>query len=230
MRTPLIRRIFRHFTIRQSYPLDASRMSVWWWQRAISEPAIQQALLWPAASHQTAMSTLNNVSSHTMRQSVREFFRLRGDTIKTLNSILRKSEAVAESTILIVASLRAIEAISASFEGFTAHTKGLEVLIHLVGGLYSIEHMVLSKIYHGDIMRAALTDSKPSLPLIDRWRSGILQETAVFQSNEFLSYLSDKPEVFAALSSLGTSFFGSHWYLGLESSMKMFLRVFQRLV
>ncbi|KAL4871243.1 hypothetical protein BDV12DRAFT_32769 [Aspergillus spectabilis] len=220
----------RHFTIRQSYPLDASRMSVWWWQKAIAEPAIQQALLCSAASHQNAMNTLNNVPAQSMRRSIREFLRLRGDTIKTLNGILQKSEAVAESTILIVASLRAIEAISASFEGVAAHTKGLEVLIRLAGGLETIEHMVLSKVYHGDIMRAALTNSKPNLQLTARWRSEILQETTVFQSNDFLSQLSDKPEVFAQLSSLGTSFFESPWYAGLDHSMKTFLLVFQRLI
>ncbi|KAL4880159.1 hypothetical protein BJY04DRAFT_191807 [Aspergillus karnatakaensis] len=220
----------RHFTIRQSYPLDASRMSVWWWQKAIAEPAIQQALLCSAASHQTAMCTLNNVPFQYTRKSIGEFLRLRGDTIKILNGILQNPEAVAESTILIVGSLRAIEAISGSFEGAAAHTRGLEVLINLVGGLEAIEHMVLSKVYHGDILRAALTNSMPNLQLTARWRGEILQETKVFQSENFLSRLSDKPETFALLSSLGTSFFDSTWYAGLEPSMKTLLRIFQRLV
>ncbi|KAL3480813.1 hypothetical protein BJX99DRAFT_204985 [Aspergillus californicus] len=220
----------RNHTIQGSYPLDSPRMKIWWWQQAISQPAIQQALLWSAASHQIALNTLNNVSPQSEEHSTWELLRLRGDTIKTLNTVLQDPHAVAESTILIVASLRAIEAISASFEGVAAHNKGLETLINLAGGLDFLDHLTLSKIYHGDIMSAALHNSRPILPLIPRWRSEILQETKVFESNDFLSQLNDRPGVVAELSSLGKSFLQSPWFLKLDPSMTTFLRVFQRLI
>jgi hypothetical protein len=84
-------------------------MSVWWWQQALCQPAIQMALLVSAASHQTAMNTLNNAPSQYLQRSIREFLRLRGDTIKTVNTLLRNPDAVAESTILIIGALTAIE-------------------------------------------------------------------------------------------------------------------------
>ncbi|RDW61827.1 uncharacterized protein DSM5745_10499 [Aspergillus mulundensis] len=221
----------RTFTIQQSYPLDAPRMKIWWWQKALSEPAIQQALLVSAASHQTALNTLAGVSPQYMRSSVREFLRLRGDTIKTLNGKLRDPGAVAESTILIVASLRAIEAISASVEGVTAHTTGLEVLINLHGGLDALEHLTVSKIYHGDIIRAALTDTPP-LPLSPKWRAEILQGLKLFStSTGFLSSLADlDPTLHNQLSHLGTSFLNAPWLTTLPPTLQTTLVISQRLV
>ncbi|KAL2839655.1 hypothetical protein BJY01DRAFT_237023 [Aspergillus pseudoustus] len=221
----------RNFTITQSYPLDTSRMSVWWWQRALAEPAIQLALLVSAASHQTAMNSLYNAPSQYLRRSIGEFYRLRGDTIKTLNGLLRNPGAVAESTILIVAALRAIEAIGGNIEGAAAHTNGLNALIHLHGGLEVLDHMTLSKIYHADIMCCVLTDTMPTLPLTARWRSEIRQEAKVFHStNDLVSQLSDNPKIAAQLSALGTSFFQAPWYTGLDSTMQTFLWVSQRLI
>ncbi|KAL4902346.1 hypothetical protein BDW74DRAFT_63016 [Aspergillus multicolor] len=232
--TDIMNSYFHHlrtFTIAQSYPLDAPRMKIWWWQKALSEPAIQQALLCSAASHQTALNTLNGVAPQYMRSSVREFLRLRGDTIKTLNGRLRDPGAVAESTILIVASLRAIEAISASVDGVTAHTKGLEILINLYGGLDALEHLTVSKIYHGDIIRAALTNT-PTLPLTPKWRAEILQELKLFgtstSSGGFLSMLD--PQVHKQLSRLGSSFLAGPWYTMLPETMQSTLMISQRLI
>ncbi|KAL3459582.1 hypothetical protein BJX64DRAFT_279095 [Aspergillus heterothallicus] len=221
----------RNFTITQSYPLDTSRMSVWWWQKALAVPAIQLALLVSAASHQTAMNSLYNAPSQYLTRSIGEFYRLRGDTIKTLNGLLCNPGPVAESTILIVAALRAIEAISGNFEGAAAHTKGLYSLIHLNGGLEALDHMTLSKIYHADIMCSVLTDTAPALPLTTRWRGEIRQEAHVFHStHDIVAQLNNKPQIAAQLSVLGTSFFQAPWYTALDDSMKTFLRVSQRLI
>ncbi|KAL2835187.1 hypothetical protein BDW59DRAFT_168452 [Aspergillus cavernicola] len=168
-------RHLRNYTIQQSYPLDGPRMSIWWWQKAITQPAIQQALLYSAASHQTALNTLNNVPSKSIQRSISEFLRLCGDTFKTLNEILRDPEAVAEPTVLIVAFLQAI---SANFEGIAAHTKGLATLIRLLGGLDALDHMTLSKIYQ--YHERGLNNTQPTLLLMARWRSEILQETEPF--------------------------------------------------
>ncbi|KAJ0417358.1 hypothetical protein BJY00DRAFT_208196 [Aspergillus carlsbadensis] len=221
----------RNFTIHRSYPLDTPRMTIWWWQKALSQPAIQLALLVSAASHQTAMNTIHNAPSQHLQRSIGELLRLRGDTITTLNGLLAGPDAVGESTILIVAALRAIESISANVEGATAHTRGLNVLIQLYGGLDRLDHMTLSKIYHGEIMYAAITDTVPSLPLIPTWRSEILQEANVLHStSDLVAHLHDKPDIAARLSILGASFFQAHWYAGLEESMKTFLCASQRLI
>ncbi|KAL2817627.1 hypothetical protein BJX63DRAFT_419565 [Aspergillus granulosus] len=220
----------RNFTIPGAYPLDKSRMSIWWWQQGLSQPVVQLALLISAAGHQNAMNRLNNTPSKYLHQSVREFLRLQGNMIKILNSLLR-NPSEAKSTILIIGSLRAIEAIEGNFEAVAAHSKGLDVLIQLNGGLEALDHMTLSKIYHGDIMRAALTNTPPAMPLLNTWRSEILQEINVmYSTNDILSRLDNQYETASQLSLLGTSFFAAFWYQSLDDSMKNSLHISQRLI
>ncbi|OKO98051.1 hypothetical protein PENSUB_9631 [Penicillium subrubescens] len=175
------------------------------------------------------MHALNDTPSKYAQQSIKEYLRLQGSTIRVLNGLLR-DPAAAKSAVLIVGSLRAIEAIEGNIEAVAAHTKGLDVLIQLNGGLEVLDHMVLSKIYHGDIMRAALTNTRPALPLIASWRNEILQEMKVFYSNSnFMAHLDERfKENASRLSLLGTSFFAAPWYQGLEDSMKKLLHMFQR--
>jgi hypothetical protein len=102
--------IVRIHTIKHCYPLDATRMSMWYWQKAIAQPALLQALLCSTAGHQLILNTVEGVPTLTFQNSTKEFLRLRGDALKTLNGVLRDSmRAVAESTILVIASLVAIE-------------------------------------------------------------------------------------------------------------------------
>jgi hypothetical protein len=123
-------------------------MSIWWWQRAVSQPALLQALLFLTAGHHATLESNNGVSSTAIEKSIKDSLRLRGNTLKTLNDILQDPiKAVAESTTLIVASLVAIEAVDANFEAVHAHMKGLKRLINLLGGLDALDHMTLSKIY-----------------------------------------------------------------------------------
>ncbi|EPS29435.1 hypothetical protein PDE_04384 [Penicillium oxalicum 114-2] len=221
----------RHFTIPGAYPLDKSRMSIWWWQQGLSQPVIQLTLLVSAAGHQTAMNVLHNTSSWHSQQSIKEYIRLQGTTLQVLNGLLQ-NPATAQSTVLIVASLRAVEAIEGNVQAAVAHTKGLDILIRLSGGLEVLEHMVLSKIYHGDVIRAALTNTTPALPLSSIWRNNVLQETKVFHSSCDLTMQLDEKfkETASCLSLLGTSFFSAPWYPGLEDSMKRLLHMCQRAI
>lgn len=79
-------------------------------------------------------------------------------------------------------------------------------------------------------MRAALTNTPPTLPLTATWRNGIRQETEVFYSTKnFMALLDDRFKKTASqLCVLGTSFFAAPWYEGLEDSMKNFLHMAQR--
>ncbi|KAL5337456.1 hypothetical protein BJX70DRAFT_234384 [Aspergillus crustosus] len=228
----------RNFTIPNAYPLDKSRMSVWWWQQGISQPVIHLALLVSAAAHQTAMHTVHNGPSKYLQQSVRELLRLQGKMIKILNGLLQNPDT-AQSAVLIVASLRAIEAIQGNIEATAAHTKGLEVLIQLNGGIEALDHMTLSKIYHGEILRAALTNSPFTLPITTTWRDEILQEMKLIHSNTNINPVpqlgqDDKtvsqPSELAQLAQLGHSFFRGSWYQGLETSMKHLLLISRRLI
>lgn len=85
-------------------------MSVWWWQKAITQPALLQALLFLSAGHKATLENNNEVSSTAVQKSMKDSVQLRGDALGTLKYILQDPvKAVAESNTLIVASLLAIE-------------------------------------------------------------------------------------------------------------------------
>ncbi|KAL5340307.1 hypothetical protein BJX70DRAFT_123603 [Aspergillus crustosus] len=129
---------FRIHTIAACYPLDATRMSTWWWQKAITQPALLQALLFLTAGHQATLESTSGISARAVQKSLSDSLHLRGDTLKTLNNIMQDpGRAVAESTTLVVASLVAIEAVGGNFAALEAHQRGLRRLIHLMGGLDS---------------------------------------------------------------------------------------------
>ncbi|KAL2841754.1 hypothetical protein BJY01DRAFT_249422 [Aspergillus pseudoustus] len=215
---------FRIHTIAACYPLDATRMSQWWWQKAITQPALLQALLFLTAGHQATLESSSGVSSQVIQKSMRDSLHLRGDTLKTLNNIMMDPvRAVAESTTLVVASLVAIEAVDANMEAHGAHMKGLRRLVHLMGGLDKLDHMTLSKIYQSDVKSAALYNTRPVFPVSARWRSEILQDSRLFLTGDALSTPKE-------LATLGTSFFSAPWYATLDPSMKTFLQVMQRLI
>ncbi|KAL4883496.1 hypothetical protein BJY04DRAFT_26343 [Aspergillus karnatakaensis] len=217
---------FRIHTIAACYPLDATRMSIWWWQKAITQPALLQALLFLTAGHQATLESRSGISMRTIQRSMRDSLQLRGSTLKNLNDIMQDPlKAVAESTTLVVASLVAIEAVDANFEALEAHMKGLKRLIHLMGGLDNLDHMTLSKIYQSDVKSAALNNARPTFPISARWRSEILQDSAIFQTTN------GNLDIPQHLSSLGASFSASSaWYSSLDQTMQTFLSVFRRLI
>ncbi|KAL3485003.1 hypothetical protein BJX62DRAFT_44813 [Aspergillus germanicus] len=215
---------FRIHTIAACYPLDATRMSQWWWQKAITQPALLQALLFLTAGHQATLESSNGVSSKVIQKSMRDMLHLRGDTLKTLNNIMMDPvRAVAESTTLVVASLVAIEAVDANMEAHDAHMKGLKRLVSLMGGLDTLDHMTLSKIYQSDVKSAALYNTRPVFPISARWRSEILQDSRLFLTR-------DELDTSKELAALGTRIFSGPWYPALEPSMNTFLQVMQRLI
>ncbi|KAH7186711.1 hypothetical protein DER44DRAFT_681546 [Fusarium oxysporum] len=215
---------FRIHTIASCYPLDSTRMSIWWWQKAITLPALLQALLFLTAGHHATLESNNGVSALSIKKTMRDSLHLRGNTLKTLNDLLQDpTKAAAESTTLIVASLVAIEAVDANFEALEAHTKGLKRLIHLMGGLDALDHMTLSKIYQSDVKSAALKNSRPVFPMSAKFRSEILQESKVFQpGNHF--------KIPLALVPLGRRFTDAPWYKDLHPTMQTFIEVFRRLI
>ncbi|KAJ5390172.1 uncharacterized protein N7496_001240 [Penicillium cataractarum] len=151
----------RHFTIPGAYPVEQSRMTVWWWQQGTSQPAI-----------------------------------------------------------------------AGNVEAATAHTKGVEALIELNGGVEALDHMAQSEIYHGDMLNAILTNTRPTLSPTATWRSKILQEEKIFHStsNFITGFANQFKKDLSQLSCLGTSFFAAPWYSGLEDSMKDLLQWSQRLI
>ncbi|KAH6974904.1 hypothetical protein EDB80DRAFT_741296 [Ilyonectria destructans] len=215
---------FRIHTVASCYPLDSTRMSIWWWQKAITLPALLQALLFLTAGHHATLESNNGVSSLTIRKTINDSLHLRSNTLKTLNDLLQDpAKAVAESTTLIVASLVAIEAVDANFEALQAHQRGLKRLIDLMGGLDALDHMTLSKIYQSDVKSAVLKNSRPAFPMSAKFRSEILQESKVFQPGH-------RFKIPPALAPLGRRFTGAPWYEDLHPTMQTFIEVFRRLI
>ncbi|KAF3392824.1 hypothetical protein F1880_008549 [Penicillium rolfsii] len=218
---------FHHFRIHTTpacYPVDATRMSMWWWQKAIQQPVVLQTLLFSTAGHQAKLETSSGVSPLVVKKSLQDSLRLRGDTLKTLNDIMKDPiRAAAESTLLVVASLAAIEAVDGNIEISDAHMRGLKRLVQLVGGLDTIEHMTLSKVYQSDIKSAILSNTRPFSPISARWKSEIVQGFRLHLTPEELDMPKD-------LASLGVAIFSSSWYTKLDRSMKVLFQVMRRLI
>ncbi|KAL3443952.1 hypothetical protein BJX65DRAFT_311431 [Aspergillus insuetus] len=210
---------FRYHTTAACYPLDSVRISMGWWQKAITQPALLRALLFFTAGHQATLES-NNGISQTAQKSLRDSLQLRGGALQTLNDIMRDPvKAVAESTTLVVASLVAMEAVGANFVALEAHQQGLKRLIPLCGDLDAFDHFTLSKVYQSDVKSAALKNTRPIFTISRKWREEILPMC----TKEELSL----PK---SLSRLGCSFFSSPWSSKLDPTMTAFLRVAQRLI
>ncbi|GFF34852.1 hypothetical protein IFM51744_02589 [Aspergillus udagawae] len=221
---------FYHYRVRvvsSAYPLDAARMSIFWSRNAVVSPALLQTFLFLAATHKAALESNKGVSSQVTQKSFRDSIRFRVNAIRTLNDLLQDpTTAAAESTIMLVGAIMSFEALNAEFKSLQAHMEGLKTLIRLKGGLHALNHMTLSKIYHSDVACAALQNSRPSFPMLPRFRSGILQEARMFHRG-VSDFGSGIP---AALTSLGTRFARTSWYSELDSSMKYTIDVCQRLL
>ncbi|KAL2825241.1 hypothetical protein BJY01DRAFT_230237, partial [Aspergillus pseudoustus] len=210
---------FRYHTTAACYPLDSVRISMGWWQKAITQPALLRALLFFTAGHQATLES-NNGISQTAQKSLRDSLQLRGGALQTLNDIMRDPiKAVAESTTLVVASLVAMEAVGANFVALEAHQQGLKRLMHLIGSLDGFEHFTLSKVYQSDVKSAALKNTRPIFTISPKWRDEILP----MRTNEGLPL----PE---SLSRLGCAFFTSPWSSQLDPTIIAFLRIAQRLI
>ncbi|KAL4864693.1 hypothetical protein BDV12DRAFT_205583 [Aspergillus spectabilis] len=215
---------FRTHTVSTCYPLDATRMGMWWWQRAITQPALLQAILFLTANHLAALESNSGISSQTVQKSIRDSLHLRGETLRILHDIMQDpAKSMAKSTPLIVAIFVAAEAVSANFEALEVHMKGLQRLIHLVGGLDTLDYMTLVKIYECDVRSAALNNTQPVFPMSTRWRSEIIQASKFFHSREPL-------KMHQNLSLLGVSFFNAPWYPQLDPAMKTIIHVLRRLI
>ncbi|KAL3462367.1 hypothetical protein BJX64DRAFT_288488 [Aspergillus heterothallicus] len=210
---------FRYHTTAACYPLDSVRISMGWWQKAITQPALLRALLFFTAGHQATLES-NNGISQTAQKSLRDSLQLRGGALQTLNDIMRDPiKAVAESTTLVVASLVAMEAVGANFVALDAHQQGLKRLVHMIGSLDVLDHFTLSKIYQSDVKSAALRNTRPIFTISRKWRDEILPT----RTNKGLPL----PK---SLSYLGCSFFTSPWSCRLDPTMIAFLQIAQRLI
>ncbi|KAJ0418852.1 hypothetical protein BJY00DRAFT_324644 [Aspergillus carlsbadensis] len=225
--TDSMNQYFHHFRIHSiimCYPLDPTHMGMWWWQKAITQPALLQAILFLSAGHQASLELHSGVDPQVVQKTFRKCLQLRGSVLSTLNDILQDPHnAVAEATTLVIASLASGEAVNANFEAPEVHMKGLQRLVHRLGGAEMLEHGTLAKIYESDVRSAVLNNTRPLFPMSSRWRSEILQDARFFQLRESLN-------IPKRLSLLGKFFFKAPWYPHLDSSIRAFTQVLHRLI
>ncbi|KAL4877956.1 hypothetical protein BJY04DRAFT_221531 [Aspergillus karnatakaensis] len=214
---------FRVHTIPACYPLDATRISTYWWRQGITQPALLQSILFLAAGHQASLQITSGNSPKGGLTQLNDALRLRLDALRRLQTIIQGPISI--STVLAVATIATIEAVNANFVATEAHMEGLQKLIKLMGGLELGDQMFLSKVYLSDIKAAALNNKPPIFPILDKWRNGIMRHPKMFQMAA-----DEELEIPESLSNLGTSIFNAQWFLELEPSMRTFFRVVFRLI
>ncbi|CEL10658.1 hypothetical protein ASPCAL13774 [Aspergillus calidoustus] len=225
--TDSMNQYFHHFRIHSiimCYPLDPMRMGMWWWQEAITQPALLLTILFLSAGHQASLEMHNGVDPLVAEKTFRNCLRLRGRVLGTLKDIMEDpKKAVAEATALIIASLASGETVNANFEALEIHMKGLQRLVHLLGGVEAIDHGALAKIYECDVRSATLKNTRPVFAMSSRFRSEILQHAKFFHTQEPLA-------IPRRLSQLGQSFFKALWYTQLDSSVRAYTQILHRLI
>ncbi|KAL3481514.1 hypothetical protein BJX99DRAFT_253438 [Aspergillus californicus] len=210
-------------------PFDGAREGSVWAQMSAALPAIRYIGLFLAAENKAFLESTRGGSVSTNAKSSREAIPYRIEAIKHLNRLLQEPlTAGAESIILCVSTMKHCEALTAQFAALQAHENGLRSLIHLAGGLERLGHALLATIYQGDIATAALNDSGPCFPMFPRFRREVLDEPAMFsRSNRNYEYYG-RP-IPPPVSSFGTRFTKSPWYLKLDADLKNTFHAWRRL-
>ncbi|KAL2841778.1 hypothetical protein BJX68DRAFT_270962 [Aspergillus pseudodeflectus] len=233
---------FHHYRDRvapSAFPIDGARMSVVWSHHALGSPGLLQIFLFLAAAHKAALESSSGLPATVVQKSFRDAIHFRVNTIKTLNGLLQDSAtASGESTIMLVGSIMSFEALNAEFKALETHMQGLETLIRLRGGLEALDHITLEKVYYADVAYAALRNSRPSFPMLPRFRSGVLQEVRMFQfhgdsgrgDNSAPYGSGSESDLPTTLTSLGTRFARAPWLTELDPSMQYTIDVCRRLL
>ncbi|KAL3446160.1 hypothetical protein BJX65DRAFT_309151 [Aspergillus insuetus] len=212
-----------------SYPFHAPEMQLWWMQHASTSPAMLQTCAFRAAEHRAILQSSQGVSPEVVERSNRDSIGFRIMALKTLNALLRDPvTAATQSTVLLISSLVANEAFSANFQALQTHLEGLLTLISLLGGLDALDHMLLSTVYQGFLIIAALQNTRPLLPMFRKFRRAIIHEPKIFGTEE-IDYDSEIPALLDP-QTLGRGFATAPWREQLHPVMIGHLEAFRRLI
>ncbi|KAL3482845.1 hypothetical protein BJX62DRAFT_250226 [Aspergillus germanicus] len=219
---------YRVRIINCSYPFDASQMQIWWVQKAMTSPAMLQTCAFRAAEDKALVESIQGVSSDIIQKSINDSIYFRICAIKALNNLLQDPAGSAtHPTVLLVSALVSNEAFGANFEVLTAHQEGLKTLVSMMGGLDDLEHLMLSTIYQGALIVAALQNTKPIFPMLQKFRDGIFHASKIFRG-EGIQYKDCK--IPASLSSLGIRFSTAPWHTQIHPRLKSLIEAFRRLI
>ncbi|KAJ0425242.1 hypothetical protein BJY00DRAFT_204522 [Aspergillus carlsbadensis] len=215
---------FRTHGTAAAYPLNGTSMGVFLWKNAITIPALLNILLYFSARHLTVLGPKNGVSAERTEFHTKDSWRLQGNAVKHLNNLLQDPKrAVTQPTIITIACFITIESSMANLEAVEAHLQGLKRLVDLIGGLDSLAHMTLSRLYQCDVKGASVRQSRPMFPMSPRFRSGIIHESKVL-------HLDQTYEPPLALTTLGTRFTSAPWFADIDTQLQASVEICRRII
>ncbi|KAL3448428.1 hypothetical protein BJX65DRAFT_274703 [Aspergillus insuetus] len=215
---------FRIHGTAAAYPLNETSMGVFLWKNAITIPALLNILLYFSAKHLTVLGSKNGVSAERTEFHTKDSWRLQGNALKHLNNLLQDPKrAVSQPTIITIACFITIESSMANLEAVEAHLKGLKRLVDVIGGLDSLAHMTLSRLYQCDVKGASVRQSRPMFPMSSRFRSGIIHESKVLR-------LDQTYETPPALTTLGTRFASAPWFADIDMKLQASVEICRRII
>ncbi|KAJ5278754.1 hypothetical protein N7478_004126 [Penicillium angulare] len=139
---------YRVYASTGSFPLSSDVMSVYFFQEAMKQPALIDALLFMSAASRTSTLKFENASPLLLQRTVQDSIQLRSRAVRSLQSFLMSSSKVfSERTILVVAHLLGVECAEAHTEAVNAHLNGLQNLVKGLGGLDNMSIRTLSTLY-----------------------------------------------------------------------------------
>jgi hypothetical protein len=79
-------------------------VTVWFWKKAVEDPTLMHIKLAISAAHRAAILSASGASMVAVQKPTQDALRYRGETIKSLRSILQNSSTMCyEQTVFIIA-------------------------------------------------------------------------------------------------------------------------------
>ncbi|KAJ0413614.1 hypothetical protein BJY00DRAFT_319611 [Aspergillus carlsbadensis] len=226
--TDSMHRYLDHFRIHgvgAAYPLNVTLMGQYLWRNIVTIPALVNIFCFFGARHTAMVKSKAQATADSVQTSINSSFQYRGNVLKYLNDLMRDPDsAVAETTIYAIASFVTIESSMGNVEAVEAHQNGLKRIVRLLGGVETLPHMTLSKLYQSDVKGAVLRNKPPIFPMSARFRSEICNQSDIFQPNRTL------PPPPPALKDLGSRFTTSSWFSSLDRRLRACVNIFRRLI
>ncbi|KAJ5098852.1 hypothetical protein N7532_005853 [Penicillium argentinense] len=215
---------FQHYRIHSSrscFPLCSSGVVVWFWQKALEDPALMQIKLSISASHRAAILEACGAPAEAVMKPAQDALRLRVGTIKSVQEILQnKTRVYSESTVFLIAHLIVSEGVEGNVEAVEAHMNGMEKIIVATGGMDQLEFGTLAMVYSCVFLRSMIKNAPPALPMCKKYQERVFKESVFFKANNR----------FTKLAKIGTRFFTSSWSRDLPPSFRSIISLFQQLV
>ncbi|KAI5461578.1 hypothetical protein BGZ63DRAFT_238306 [Mariannaea sp. PMI_226] len=221
---------FMLHTTKVCIPFRPEMKGLWFWQDAISQPALFYSLLALSASHRFHLQ-LNNAGSRQAKQWMLQSLELHSKAIQSTKRILC-DEMVAniQPIATIIGILISLAACNSSIDEMDVHMSGLRHLIQIHGGIDVLPISTISFLMSVDNLWAMVKCTVTVLPLSSRWASLALNHPYINISNP------DKLPIGACSSlglprreqfrSLGSRFTNSSWCDCLDNSFKIAIENF----